>query len=191
MNNEYDDSAYNQYSQSGNSYENENSSDRGTFHPIGYRGYSANSLVTFNSFIQETREERSLYVSDVIFITFREGIRANGKTKYDKHSETKIKLNALELRAFAYGVYYGLKSSKNFDNKAIIHKINTASAEVQFVKEGDIFYLNCIKYSSKKRIGVSFDKFSLLSLTDTMKNLADLTENSLYKYQRSLKSIGV
>ncbi|KAB7891254.1 hypothetical protein [Poseidonibacter ostreae] len=161
------------------------------FHPIAYRGFSANSLITFNSFIQEKKDSGNSFVTDVVFIVFREGVRSNNSTQYNKQTEIKIKFNAIELRALGYAIRNSFKLKKSAGEGVILYKANTASAEVQINTSKDMYYINCIKYDSGKKIGVSFDQYNFLAFSDTLKNMADLTESFLYKHQRAIKNQGV
>ena len=158
------------------------------FHSVVYRGFSANSLITFNSFIQEKKERNKSYVTDVVFVVFREAVRGNNSTQYNKATESKIKFNAIEVRSLAYGIKNSIKLKRTVEDEVILFKTNTASAEVQINSSKDTFWINCIKYDTGKKIGVGFSKYDFLSFSDTLKNMADLTESFLYKYQRNLKN---
>ena len=160
---------------------------------IGYRGFSAQSLLTVTSFI-----EYSSFATDLIFFKMCLGKKQqNGKFAYNTNNGNeciKMSLNAISIRALAYAMKEIIKAKSNELGYEEITKSDCMKKiTLGYVikdnngKKEDVFYINTINIDSGLKINISMNKWEMVSFADSLMILAEETEKMLYKFERSMK----
>jgi len=160
---------------------------------IGYRGFSAQSLLTVTSFI-----EYSSFATDLIFFKMCLGKKQqNGGFAYSTNNKNeciKMSLNAISIRALAYAMKEIVKVKSNelgyeeITKSDCMKKITLGYAmRDNSGKKEDVFYINTINIDSGLKVNVSMNKWEMVSFADSLMILAEETEKMLYKFERSMK----
>lgn len=160
---------------------------------IGYRGFSAQSLLTVTSFI-----EYSSFATDLIFFKMCLGKKQqNGSFAYSTNNKNeciKMSLNAISIRGLAYAMKEIVKVKSNdlgyeeITKSDCMKKITLGYiAKGNNGKKEDVFYINTVNTDSGLRVSISMNKWEMVSFSDSLMILAEETEKMLYKFERSMK----
>jgi len=136
---------------------------------IGYRGFSAQSLLTVTSFI-----EHSTFATDLIFFKMCLGKKQqNGGFTYSTNIANeciKMSLNAINVRALAYAMKEIVKVKNNelgyeeITKSDVMKKITLGYVQQ---REKDVFYINCLNVDNGFKVNLSMNKWEMVSFADS------------------------
>lgn len=150
--------------------------------------FSTKDLFIINSYIEIDQNTFSGYpvCTDVIFLEFYNG--------YDRNTQVPMTVNSMELRRLLYACKEMIKSSEdefepkyeNYTDPSLSSKSsNNGKKRLTVKKSKGTYYINL---SYKGVIyKTNFDIYGILSFSDTLEEIAKLTDNTLYYYQRKME----
>jgi len=153
---------------------------------IAQKAYNSKNLFNIVAYIEQTiTEEQNRYFKDLIYLEFTPGTSSG----YNNNARISIKYSATELRNLSYALkeLYKLKTSNYIKFADASLSSETSSNDKKKVTllhdpNKDFYYINVAQGATK--IGIEFDKYSILSKSDEMQEIAQLIDSSLYRFQR-------
>lgn len=152
---------------------------------VATKTIDSQNLFVINSYIEviESNSSKFPICKDLVFLEFYKG--------FDRKTQISMQYNSFELRRLSYALKelykLGHSSYKNFTDPSLSSNSNNSGKKsVSVGKSGDSFFLN-LSQSNEATRNVQLDKYSLLSLCDSLNLISEETERTLYKYQRQLE----
>lgn len=151
---------------------------------IAYYGWNSNGIFLVNA----TLEWKDGYWKDVVFFEMREGVGRGNQRTYSRESGIRMLGDATDLRALAHAIR-GLVAHRQSTFKKFTDpsraKATTGGGRQKMLTLGcqeGRFYINM---SQERKISVSYDAFTMLSMADQIERIASRLEDALYSKQHS------
>ena len=153
---------------------------------IAQKAYNSKNLFNIVAYIEQTiTEEQNRYFKDLIYLEFIPGTSSG----YNNNARISIKYSATELRSLSYALkeLYKLKESnyvKFADASLSSETPSNDKKKITLLHDSNknFYYINISQGSTK--IGIEFDRYSILAKSDEMGEIAALVDSSLYRFQR-------
>lgn len=160
---------------------------------VGQKAFKTQNLFSISAFIETKASTSSKYpyCEDIIFLEFSEGKNSSGGFVYDTKNKISMMINSDELRCLMYGCKELLKNGKsdykNYSDPGLSSSTTNGSKKVLTLGLSQNTYFINIEMGNRK-VSINFDKYKLLSLCDTLENIANEAESLLFNYQRKLEA---
>jgi hypothetical protein len=150
---------------------------------VASRQYEKKNLLVVNSYITIEGKQNGFIAKELIYLEFYKG--------YDRNTKVSMSMNSLELRELYYGckeLYSkGSTNYKNHTNAALSDKTKSDLKGIKTLQLGRFTStVNSFMLNIQEKRDILFEAYSFLSFMDSIKNIADETEQCLFKIQRQL-----